>query len=438
MRPSVALGLIAVVNTLAAFLTQWLVFVRLGAGAPTDALLAGSIVPNLVLAVIVGALVHVLVPLFTDEPDARLRAAAWDFVLIGAAVLGALMLALLAGAPLWVRATAPGLARDHFALALQLTRVQLLVLPFCAAWGVLWSATQARRRFLWAEGSALLANAAGLALLFVWLERGGGAHAGAWASNARVVFQVVLLLPVLGRFVRVPAALRRETRGEAWRRIRPLLLGTTYYNLDTVVDRCIAGMAPPGGLSLLFLGQQIFSAALNIVSKVCINPLVPDLAAQTKAGNDPGFVHAATRGVRAVALVSIAGFVVLIAAGEPLLRLLIGYGRITPENVHLLWRTMALGAGMWLAAPLGRLFAALFLARGETRTPSLLNALAFSVGAPLKIALFWAAGLNGLAVAISLGQLLALVLLGGAAARTIWRRASAGRRCPATRCFSSC
>ncbi len=417
MRRTLALGVIATTNTLAAFLTQWLVFVRLGAGVPTDALLAGSILPNLVLAVIVGALIHVLVPVFTDEPDARFRGMAWDLLLVGTALLGALTLALYAAAPSWVQLTAPGLVKNHFALALELTRVQLLVLPFYAAWGVLWSATQARRRFLWAEGSALLANAACVALLAVWLERGGGVWAGAWASNARVVFQVVLLVPVLGRYVRLPVACVREIRTEAWRRIRPLLLGTAYYNLDTVVDRVIAGMAPPGGLSLLFLGQQIFSAALNIVSKVCINPLVPTLAAQVKAGDHAAFARTVGRGGRAVILVSAGGFVVLLACGEPLLRLLVGYGHVSPNNVHLLWRTMVLGGGLWLAAPLGRLIAAAFLARGETKTPSLVNALAFTLGAPLKIAFFFLAGLSGLAVAISLYYLLALVLLVAASVR---------------------
>ena len=416
MRQTVALGVIATANTVAAFLTQWLVFVRLGAGASTDALLAGSIVPNLVLAVIVGALIHVLVPLFTDEPDARFRGDGWDLLLVGTTLLAALTLILYVCAPAWVRLTAPGLIKHH-ALALELTRIQLLALPFCAAWGVLWSATQARRRFLWAEGSALLANAASLVLLVVWLERGGGVVAGAWAANARVVFQVVLLLPVLGRFVRLPVARARATRTEAWRRIRPLLLGTAYYNLDTVVDRCIAGMAPAGGLSLLFLGQQIFSAALNIVSKVCINPLVPALAAHVKTGDHAAFTRTAARGGRAVIFVSAGGFLALLTFGDPLLNLLIGYGRITPDNVHLLWRTMVLAGGLWLVGPLGRLIAATFLARGETKTPSLLNAVAFTAGAPLKIALFWVAGLSGLAIAISLYQLLALVLLVGASAR---------------------
>jgi putative peptidoglycan lipid II flippase len=67
MKLNLALGTLAGANLVLSLVIQWYVVTRLGVGAATDALFAGMAVPQLVLAVVSGSLMHVLVPLLSGE-----------------------------------------------------------------------------------------------------------------------------------------------------------------------------------------------------------------------------------------------------------------------------------------------------------------------------------------------------------------------------------
>src|SRR5438105_13113376 len=103
----------------------------------------------------------------------------------------------------------------------------------------------------------------------------------------RTGLQVIWLLPGLGHWQwpdwNAPAM------REAWRRIRPLLIGTSYYRTDPLVDRFLASMAPAGGLSLLYIGQQIYGVANVVAEKAIAAPMVPQLSIEAAANRWPVF-----------------------------------------------------------------------------------------------------------------------------------------------------
>ena len=59
MKQAIQLGTLSAANIGVAFLFQWYVLTHLGPGIETDALFAGMTLPQLVLAVISGSLMHV-------------------------------------------------------------------------------------------------------------------------------------------------------------------------------------------------------------------------------------------------------------------------------------------------------------------------------------------------------------------------------------------
>ena len=63
MKQAMQLGTLSAASIGVAFLFQWYVLTQLGPGMETDAFFAGMTLPQLVLAVISGSLMHVLVPL---------------------------------------------------------------------------------------------------------------------------------------------------------------------------------------------------------------------------------------------------------------------------------------------------------------------------------------------------------------------------------------
>ncbi|HYK41407.1 MAG TPA: lipid II flippase MurJ, partial [Thermoanaerobaculia bacterium] len=161
MKLNVSLGVLAAANLFAALAIQWYVVTRLGVGTATDALFAGMAIPQLVLEVVSGSLMHVLVPLLATEDREAFAKTAWGLFLAIGAIFSALAVALSVSAPLWLRWLLPGFKAEALRLTISLTRIQLIGMVFTALLSVLWSTYHARSRFLWAELTPVLGSAAG-------------------------------------------------------------------------------------------------------------------------------------------------------------------------------------------------------------------------------------------------------------------------------------
>jgi putative peptidoglycan lipid II flippase len=92
----------------------------------------------------------------------------------------------------------------------------------------------------------------------------------------------------------------------------------------------------------------------------------------------------------------------LLVVGEPLLRLLIGHGGITSENVHMLWWILVALAGVMVGGACGQVISTAFYAIGDTRTPTMLFITTYTIYIPTKIVVFLRYGVIGLSVVTSL------------------------------------
>jgi putative peptidoglycan lipid II flippase len=280
---------------------------------------------------------------------------------------------------------------------------------FTAVLGVLWAVYHSRQKFVWAELAPSVGAALNLALL-PWALAHHGIQGAAWLGVLRAAVPVLLLLPGLGPCAK-PDFTSPEVR-EAWRRIRPLLLGTAYYKTDPVVDRILSSWAGPGGLSLLYFGQQLFSASLQIINKAIAAPMVPILAQLAKTGNWIRFRAEYRRRAWIMALVTVAGFAAFLLVGQTVLRwLLLRHGGTTEEKVRSLWWIMAGLGGVLVGGGLGQVISTAFYARGDTTTPTRIGIFGFTLGIGFKIGGFALLGLGGIAIGTSLYYLLNVVML---------------------------
>lgn len=399
MKQAVQLGALSAANVGLAFLFQWYALTQLGPGVATDALFAGMTIPQLVLTVISGSLMHVLVPLLAGESDDRLRHDAWAFLALVGGLFGLLAVLLYALAPWWVPLTVPGFDAAGQALTVDLTRIQLTGMVFAAVNGVQWAAYHARQRFVWAEFTPILASAAAL-LLLVWALPRFGVIAAAWISTLRMGLQTLLLAPGMGKPVRPD--LKSAAIRQAWQRIKPLLLGTAYYKTDPVVDRFLLSTASSGSLSLYYLAQQIYGAVNQVFNKAIAAPMVPMLSKLHKAGDREGFGRAYHRKLMQVGVVSAAGMVILGLFGQVMLDLLVGYGNVSANNVAELWWVMIWLGGMFIGGAMGQISSSSFYACGDTVTPTQISMITYTVYIPTKVAAFYFSGVMGLAITTSI------------------------------------
>jgi putative peptidoglycan lipid II flippase len=399
MKQTLTLAALAGANILLSLLFQWYVITQFGVGIETDALFAGMALPQLILSVVSSSLTHVLVPLLATENELTFRQNAWGFFLNVSGLFTLLALTLFLTATYWVPWLVPGFSDSARVLTISLTRIQLVSMIFTASVSVLWSVYHARQRFIWVELSTLLSNVIALILILKLLAI-YGITAAALVIVLRTALQVGLLIPGLGRWQR--PEWNSSAMREAWRRIRPLLIGTAYYRTDPLVDRFLASMAPAGGLSLLYIGQQIYGVAGVVVEKALAAPMVPQLAIEADAGRWSAFRRIYRKRLLIVGGLTLLGYVVLLITGERLLNVLIGYGGVTAGNVQLLWLIMVALAGFVIAGAMGQITSITFYAMGDTRTPTRMSIITYTIYIPAKVLGFMYYGLIGLAVVTSI------------------------------------
>jgi putative peptidoglycan lipid II flippase len=397
-RLTLQLGLLSVTNLGIAFLFQWYVFVVLGPGTETDALFAAMTVPQLLLAVITGSLVHVLVPLLSREKGETLRQDAWTFLVIVGALFAVLAVALIVSAEWWVPLTVPGFSSTSQALTIELTRIQLVGMLFAGINGVQWATYHARQQFLWAELAPLLSGACSL-LVLVWALPRFGITAAAWITTLRMALQTLLLAPGTGSPIRPD--LRSPAVRQAWPRIKPLLLGTAYYKTDPLVDRFLLSMAEAGTVSLYYLAQQIYSAGNQVLHKAVAAPLVPLLSKLHGAGDKGCFRRTYLHRLWCVGAISLLAVGILVLLGDKFLVVFIGHGNVSPGNVVELWWILIWLAGFFVGGAAGHISSASFYAVGDTSTPTRLGMYTYTFYAPAKFLLFFWCGVSGLAISAS-------------------------------------
>lgn len=399
MKQQVQLAVLAAANIGITFLFQWYVLTHFGAGVETDALFAGMTLPQLVLAVISGSLMHVLVPILAGENENQLRHDTWGFLVLVGGLFGLLAIILYMSAPWWAPNTVPGFSAEGQALTIELTRIQIIGMVFAALNGVQWAAYHARQQFVWAEFTPILSSVMGL-LLLIWLLPTYGVVAAAWIGTLRMGLQTVLLAPGMGK--PVWPDLKSPAISAAWQRIKPLLLGTAYYKTDPLVDRLLLSTANSGSLSLYYLAQQIYGAATQVINKAIASPFVPLLSKLHKAGNMDELRRTYHRKMLQVGAISLIGLLILGLFGQAMLNLLIGHGNVNANNIAELWWIMIWLGGMFVGSAVGQISSTSFYALGDTSTPTRVGIYSYTLYIPGKIVLFYSWGIMGLALATSI------------------------------------
>lgn len=399
IRLSLTLAGLAVCNAVLAILVPWYVVTYLGVGIETDAFFASGALPQLIFVVISFSVGHVLIPLLATEDEKTFRRDAWGFFLGVTGLFSLLALVLALTAPYWVPLLVPGFSSQAKQLTVSLSRIQLLAMIGNASVAVLWSVYYARQRFIWAEVSSVIANVAALLYLF-WLLPVHGIVAAAWATALNLGLKVALLAPVLGRWQR--PQWDSYAMKEAWRRVKPFIFGQTYSRTDPLIDRFLTSLTVAGNLSLLYIGQQIYSAVSLVVTKALSTPTVPRLAIAAKANDWRGFRHIYRERLLWMTAITVLSAIMLLLFGESLLHLLIGHGGITAENVRMLWWIMIALLGVMVGGTVGQITAVAFYAMGDTKTPTQLFIVTFTIYIPIKVLTFLRYGLIGLAIATSI------------------------------------
>jgi putative peptidoglycan lipid II flippase len=403
----VSLGLVVTINLALQFLFQWYIITSLGAGLQTDALFGAMAVPQFILIVLSGSLTMVLIPLITKYGGDEFLEESWNYFQSVGLLFSGIAVVLLVTANWWVAWMLPGFKGPDFQLTINLARIQLIAMIFSALLSVVWAIHSARGNFFKIEYTSIAANIIAFVLIIAFIKP-MGVYAVAWITVIRVMLQVIFLMRIMGYYRR--PNFKSTSFKEVWKKLKPLMAGNAYYKTDTLADRYLTSTGASGELTLLNLAQQLYTIASSVVIKVLANTMVPVLARLHGESNEKEFYRFFNRRIFITALIVVTIFILIIAIGYPLLLLLFKYKNFSTGDICQLWHLLIYLGGYWIAGTLGSLTANYFYSRGNTKTPTFIGVIIFTLYMPLKVISYKKFKLAGLAITVSIYMLLVLFI----------------------------
>lgn len=316
-----------------------------GAGGGTDAFLVAWTVPETVYVLAVeGAMSLLMIPLFSAalarHGDARTVVSTTLPRIALLLVTGCA--ATLAGAPLMVRALAPGLATHD--LAVTCTRwTALTVLTFGAA-GYLSAALRAHQVF-GAPAALTLVYNIGIVGVMVLLHARLGVVSAAAGVALGGLFMVLVQAPAYLRRVGLP---RHWTlRGSALTigAVAPILVYTLTRQAQVYVERFVGSGLSAGTISHLNYAQKIDQIPMLIALLVCAVTF-PELARDVAVGDAENARRRVETDLRTVTALIVVSAAFLIACAPQVVAVLLQHGAFTAADTAAtatLMRVYALG-----------------------------------------------------------------------------------------------
>lgn len=434
------LALITAFQILVSFAIQLYTITVFGTSSETDALYVGLTLPLVVTALVLETFAAVAIPLLTAEPAREVKNLGWQLFFIAGVLHAAIAFALYCLAPFFIPLLVPGFSDAAKRLTIELTRIQVWGLVGSAAYAVLSALYQVRGRFIWTLASTLISMLVGGALL-VWKLHEFGISFAAWIQLLIFTLPALLLLPGLGQFE--PLAWRFYALKNLWRRMRPLLLGKLYFMIGVPVDRVLASFLAPGSIVIFELVGRLYGAILRILNKGFVMQTLPSLARMAQENRWDDFLMTYRRTARRMLVISV-GIIFCMVAALTIAWLLmettqanIHLGNMNPASLKMICLVTILMAGLLPCASVGNAQINAYYAQGDTVTPTKIGVVMFTVGIVAKVAGFLFAGIEGIALAVTIGAIAQTVVYEIQLRKLIAEKMRASRHAPQTETFAA-
>lgn len=402
----------------------------LGTGPAADAFTIAYTIPNLLRRLTAeGAMTPAFVPVFMRVQGERSREETWRFATraffdLALVVFGLVLVGILF-APGVVRIIAFGFRSDpgKEALTLQLTRIMFPYILFVSLAALAGAVLNSRRRFFVPASTPVLFNVAFIAAALLLAGRSAQpALVFAWGVVAGGVLQLVVQIPFLaqeGMSFRFRASFRDPDIRRVARLMIPGLFATGLYQVNFALSRMLASVLPQGSAASLYYSSRVEELALGLFSIALASVLLPTLAEQAAGRDDAGLKSTLTFSLKLVFVATLPAAAGLLALSRPIMEVLFKRGEFGASSAAMTSGCLVFFAvGLPFLAAV-KILSAAFFSLEDTRTPVLVGVTIMAVYVALSLILMGPLEVRGLALALSLSQLLNGFLLFGALERKL-------------------
>lgn len=404
----VLLSIISVASKMLGFVREQIIASNFGVSAVTDAYVSAQLLPALIDAVIGGAVVASLVPLFTDVraqgKPAVARLLFTITVCLGVVYLGEVTILVL-GAPAIMNLLVPGLDTDALARAVHLVRIFAPSILLLGLSGMYTALLTVYKRFLVSGCAALLANGAVLIVALVMRER-ITVEQIAWALVVGFCVQLLLILADMRRTAisSFLAQLDLASLKKLGILALPLTLANGITYVIPLIDKFFASQMGEGSIAALNYALRLVQLPVSVMVVGLSTVLFARFSQMWVEGENDALASEVGRTVSLIVflVLPVAGLMGVLA--EPVVATAFQRGNFDQQAVALTSRALMFYVfGLVPMATLPVLTKALYSIRNTRAhlTAGLWGAVTYLVAA---VALRSVMAHTGLALAYSLGQ----------------------------------
>lgn len=404
------MSICSIIQVFAQLLFQVIIASQFGASEQVDAFSAALAIPTMLSAVFTGSVGYVMVPMLVPlaskkEDEAEFRQLAFS--------LGAwtcLICLVLSAIPFLFSTQIIALLYRGFSDLQIKTTAQLLsslspLILLGSIQGWQQSVYHSRQHFLLPALASAIGPAATTTLAAL---SPSGTSDILWVANAMIFGSIIaVLILALPMISQLPSSwIFHSSTWKSIQRSIPLFLFNFYSKLDPILDRVLLAGLTVGAIAHLNYAQRFVTALILVISSGVSTVAFPDLAGAATTGQDSDFQYRLSENMRRMLLAVLPVIIGCSLFSFSTTRELLERGAFTANDTTAVAMIFTAFIGYFTAAAFGDLIAKSFYALGDTRTPSLIGAVGFTLGIGLKILGVRWGGVYGLAWASSLYYLL--------------------------------
>ncbi len=353
-----------------------------GTSDAADAFRAAFRIPNFLQnlfgeGVLSASFVPVYARLLAQDKEKEANEVAGVIAALLSLLMSVLVLIGIALAPVLIDLIAPGFEGDKRRLTVTLVRIffpgaGILVL---SAWclGIL----NSHRRFFLSYAAPVIWNVAIIIALVTFGDiRGESAlvKIAAWGSVVGSILQLLVQLPLVLRLIgtiRFSLNCRSAEVRQVLKNFLPVFFSRGVVQISAYVDSMIASLLPTGAVAGLGYAQTLYLLPISLFG---MSVSAAELPALSSALGNSEEIAAALRtrldaGLRRIAFFIVPSTVAFAVLGDVVIAAIYQSGRFQAADVTYVWAILAAAAVGLPASTLGRLYASVYYAQRDTRTP---------------------------------------------------------------------
>ncbi|MGI6492372.1 MAG: murein biosynthesis integral membrane protein MurJ [Pelotomaculum sp.] len=390
---------------------------QFGTSLPFDCYQIAIRLPNMLFAIVSGALVTVIVPVFVEYAGKGKKEEAWKIfktvtVLLAVFYLVAALVGILA-APLLVKFLAPFYQAEEWQLLTQLLRTLMPLMLFTGLASLFTGLLNANNIFGLPAFSTSVNN---ILIIFFTLTLGAyyGIHGLALGTVLAAAGMALIQLPVLiksGFRLRLPFDLKHPGVRKLYYLALPSAIGIAINQVPPLINTMLGSWLPEGSISALSYADRLNQFPLGLFGMALSTAIFPTLSARAAAGDWAGLSQLMSKAIKLIVLITVPASAGLMVLSKPIVSLTFQRGAFDQASTEI----TSIAVFFYAIGLLGQagvfLLVRVYYSMQDTRTPVKIAVVAVLLYLVLSIILIRPLQLGGLALASSLYNLANMLLL---------------------------